>query len=156
MALDKLSNLYRQVILDHAQHPRNQRKLESYSYQMELLNPTCGDAIVVQCLLDGSEEDDTTVVKQVAFDGYGCSISIASASMMTEVLIGKKLSRALEIVQAFNQLISSTDTISETDEEVLKDAFSLAGLKQFPSRYKCGILAWKAFEMGAIERNEEK
>lgn len=158
MGLNKLGNLYREVILDHAQQPRNKRKLSQYTHQMELLNPTCGDAIIVQCqVVDGQ-------IQAVAFDGYGCSISMASASMMTQVISGQTIDKALELVGLFNQLISGKqqdtnqlaeeneealeEAFEETLEEMLKDAYFLEGLKQFPSRYKCGVLAWKALEMG--------
>lgn len=145
MGLDKLAHLYREVLLDHAQHPRNRGELADPTHQMELLNPTCGDAVIVQCrLVEGK-------VEAVAFQGSGCSISIASASMMTEVLAGQTLDQALALVNHFNHLING-QTASLLDEasldEALKDAYFLEGLKQFPSRYKCGVLAWKAFELG--------
>ncbi len=175
MGLDKLAHLYREVLLDHAQHPRNRGELADPTHQMELLNPTCGDAVIVQCRLVAGK------VEAVAFHGSGCSISIASASMMTEVLIGQTLDQALALVAHFNHLISgrtasllgeanldeasgeaSLDetTLNEANlnevndeataslNEALKDAYFLEGLKQFPSRYKCGVLAWKAFELG--------
>lgn len=145
MGLDKLAHLYREVLLDHAQHPRNRGELADPTHQMELLNPTCGDAVIVQCrLVEGK-------VEAVAFQGSGCSISIASASMMTEVLSGQTLDQALVLVAHFNHLISdqATSSLNEASlDEALKDAYFLEGLKQFPSRYKCGVLAWKAFELG--------
>lgn len=144
MGLDKLAHLYREVLLDHAQHPRNRGELADPTHQMELLNPTCGDAVIVQCrLVEGK-------VEAVAFQGSGCSISIASASMMTEVLAGQTLDQALTLVNDFNHLISDQATsLNEASlDEALKDAYFLEGLKQFPSRYKCGVLAWKAFELG--------
>ena len=144
MGLDKLAHLYREVLLDHAQHPRNRGELANATHQMELLNPTCGDAVIVQCrLVEGK-------VEAVAFHGSGCSISIASASMMTEVLAGQTLDQALTLVNDFNHLISDQATsLNEASlDEALKDAYFLEGLKQFPSRYKCGVLAWKAFELG--------
>lgn len=150
MGLDKLAHLYREVLLDHAQHPRNRGELADPTHQMELLNPTCGDAVIVQCrLVEGK-------VEAVAFQGSGCSISIASASMMTEVLAGQTLDQALVLVNDFNHLISdqATSSLDEASlneaslDEALKDAYFLEGLKQFPSRYKCGVLAWKAFELG--------
>lgn len=144
MGLDKLAHLYREVLLDHAQHPRNRGELADPTHQMELLNPTCGDAVIVQCrLVEGK-------VEAVAFQGSGCSISIASASMMTEVLAGQTLDQALVLVAHFNHLISDQATsLNEASlDEALKDAYFLEGLKQFPSRYKCGVLAWKAFELG--------
>lgn len=144
-----LSVLYREVVLDHARQPRNQRKLSHPSHQMELLNPTCGDALMIQMVV---EQDQIT---DMAFTGYGCSISIASASMMTEALIGLSVTQALNLINYFNQLVGGT-TISHNSEhyennqemleEALKDAALLEGVKQFPGRYKCAVLAWKAAE----------
>lgn len=144
-----LSALYREVVLDHARQPRNQRKLAQPSHQMELLNPTCGDALMVQIVVEQDQIID------MAFTGYGCSISIASASMMTEALIGLSVTQALRLIAYFNQLVGGTmisDTAEQhqTDleilEDALKDAVLLEGVKQFPGRYKCAVLAWKAAE----------
>lgn len=148
MGLDRLSGLYRQVLLDHAQNPRNKRAVPDYTGQMELLNPTCGDAIVVQYRIDDQ------VLVDVGFTGYGCSISMASASMMTEVMKGQTLAQAEQLVSAFNQLIGGNDNKGANPEsfvEQLKDAYFLEGVKQFPARYKCAILAWKALQMGIGE-----
>jgi len=140
-----LSALYREVVMDHARQPRNQRPLAEYTQQMELLNPTCGDAVVVQCLV----KDDQ--IKDIAFTGYGCSISIASASMMTEALKGLSVTEGLRLIAYFNQVIGGlAQSDLEVDqagmEEALKDALLLEGIKQFPGRYKCAALAWKAAE----------
>lgn len=143
MSLADLSTLYRQVIMDHANHPRNRRKLEHASHQLELLNPTCGDAIVVYAQVN----DDR--LQEVSFFGQGCSISIASASMMTLALKGKTLDQALQLVQDFNHLIQGHE-IDDQSQDALSDAVFLQGIKQFPARYKCAVLAWKAMQ-GAIE-----
>lgn len=142
MALNKLNNLYREVILDHAQHPHHNRKIDNYTHQMELLNPTCGDAIIVQLRLESDRITD------IAFTGHGCTISIASASMMTQVLNNQTLDHAKELVQTFNTLITTGTIDPQENHEQLQDAALLEGLRQFPSRYKCGILAWKAAELG--------
>ncbi|UUX34150.1 Fe-S cluster assembly sulfur transfer protein SufU [Fundicoccus culcitae] len=142
MHLNNLSSLYREVILDHAQHPHNRKKLENPSGQMELLNPTCGDAIMVQW----TSEDN--LIKEVAFEGYGCSISIASASLMTDALMGKSIEQAIQLINTFNTLITSTEEISDSLLNELGDAVLLEGIQQFPARYKCAILAWRAIEYG--------
>lgn len=150
MAIGKLSNLYRQVILDHANNPRNRQQLEEYTGQVELLNPTCGDAIVIQYQL---QQD---IINRVAFSGHGCSISIASASMMTEVMKGLPIHQALHLIDIFNALVSGMEiTLDSEMEEQLKDALFLEGVKQFPARYKCAILAWKALEMGIAKEQTE-
>lgn len=152
MGLDKLGMLYRQVLLEHANRPRNFGTLADYTKQVELLNPTCGDAIVVQYLLENHR------ITQVGFTGHGCSISMASASMMTEALKGKATQQAEALIQAFNALVGGDgDAIDLTPEleEQLKDAVLLEGVKQFPARYKCAILAWKAMEMGIKQEQTE-
>lgn len=157
-----LSALYREVVLDHARQPRNQRKLAQPSHQMELLNPTCGDALMIQILV---EEDQ---IVEAAFTGYGCSISIASASMMTEALTGLNVAHALHLIAYFNQLVGGTKVEhltgnqtgnQEKDQEILedalKDAVLLEGVKQFPARYKCAVLAWKAAESAFLKDSKE-
>lgn len=140
MALDDLNFLYRQVIMDHAQSPRNHGGLESPQFTMELLNPTCGDAIQVHASLKDERLD------QIRFTGHGCSISLASASMMTQALKGKTVEEAKELIDAFNHLLKG-EKVSEENEEKLGDAYYLEGVKKFPARYKCAVLAWKALEM---------
>lgn len=153
-----LSALYREVILDHARQPRNQRKLAQPSHQMELLNPTCGDALMIQILV---AEDQ---IVETAFTGYGCSISIASASMMTEALTGLSVAQALHLIAYFNQLVGGNKVEHQTGnqeenqeilEEALKDAVLLEGVKQFPARYKCAVLAWKAAESALLMDSKE-
>ncbi|WP_124058088.1 Fe-S cluster assembly sulfur transfer protein SufU [Vaginisenegalia massiliensis] len=150
MGLNKLDQLYRAVIMDHAQHPRNNQPLEHYTHQTELLNPTCGDAIIVQCLIEEG------CVKEVGFTGYGCSISMASASMMTQAMKGQTLEKAQQLINQFNEMIGGSpheqgtllDLIQrQALEEDLQDAALLEGVKKFPARYKCAILAWKALEV---------
>lgn len=146
MALNDLNQLYREVILDHAQHPRHFYELEHPTHEMELLNPTCGDAITVQVVV---EEE---IVKDIGLKGHGCSISLASASMMAQVMIHQPLKEAVSLVEVFNHLIKGNE-ITQEQSEKLQDAFFLAGIKNFPARYKCGILAWRAFEK-AVEENK--
>ncbi|MBK0347214.1 SUF system NifU family Fe-S cluster assembly protein [Aerococcaceae bacterium zg-ZJ1578] len=148
MALNDLAYLYREVILDHAQHPRNQEILEHATYQMELLNPTCGDAITVQLVVSPEER-----IEKVAYTGSGCSISMASASMMTEVLMNQTLEQAIYLIEQFNQLVKG-EVIAAESEELLKDAYYLAGVKNFPARYKCAVLAWKAVENAIAPKQE--
>ena len=99
MALSKLENLYRHVILDHSSHPHNYGTLENADEQIELNNPTCGDVITLQLAMDGD------IIKQAKFSGHGCSISTASASMMTDVVIGKTKAEALALAEEFFLLV---------------------------------------------------
>ena len=133
MSLNQLNQLYRQVILDHGQHPRHFGKLDHASQEVELFNPTCGDAIVLSLKI----EDDYIV--DLAFSGQGCTISMASASMMCEALLGKTKDQAL---------VGGPGQADESWEQALGDAALLEGVKAFPARYKCAILAWKALGLG--------
>lgn len=145
MGLEHLSSLYQTVIMDHYQHPRNQGKLDQATHRMELLNPTCGDAIVVECRVENS------VIEDIAFSGYGCAISMASASMMTQAMKGKEINQAKALVESFNALIggqSESCLDSKQLKSEIKEAMLLENIKQFPARYKCAILAWRALEKG--------
>ena len=146
MALSRLDNLYRQVILDHTNHPHNKGVLDHSTSQIELNNPTCGDVIQLQLVIKDGVIDD------IAFDGHGCSISMASASMMTDAVKGKTEKEAIEIIADFLELVQG-ENIGEK-KKVLKDAQMLGGVAKFPARIKCATLAWKALERGIIEENQ--
>lgn len=130
----QLDELYRQVIMDHYQHPRNQGDIEGDAMKIDLKNPTCGDEIHLQLAL----QDD--VVEDVRFKGAGCSISMSSASMMTEAVKGKPLMEALAIMEEFKKMIRG----EKYDEELLGDLEALSGISKFPARVKCATLAWNA------------
>lgn len=147
MALSRLDNLYRQVILDHTNHPHNKGKLEKSNQSIELNNPTCGDVISLQL------EIEDGVISNIAFDGHGCSISMASASMMTSVVKGKSEQEAIELIASFLELVQGEDIGSR--KKALKDAQMLSGVVKFPARIKCATLAWKALERSIIEYNEK-
>ncbi len=137
MALSKLDNLYRQVILDHSSHPHHHGSLEKSSQRIELNNPTCGDVIHLEL------DTENGVIKDIAFSGHGCSISTASASMMTEAVIGQTIEEAINLSASFSQLVQGNE-ITELDK--LGDAAMLGGVAKFPARIKCATLAWKALE----------
>lgn len=143
MALSKLDNLYRQVILDHSSHPHHHGSLNASSQTIEMNNPTCGDVIELQ--LDIQDN----IIKDIAFNGSGCSISTASASMMTDAVIGKSLTEAEQLAEDFSQLVQGNEV---SDEEKLGDAAMLGGVAKFPARIKCATLAWKALEQ-AVEND---
>lgn len=146
MALSRLDNLYRQVILDHTNHPHNRGVLDDATSQIELNNPTCGDVIQLQLNIQGG------IICDVAFEGHGCSISMASASMMTVAIKGKTEAEAIEIIANFLELVQGEDI--GTAKKTLKDAQMLSGVAKFPARIKCATLAWKALERGIIQENE--
>lgn len=134
MALSKMDNLYRQVILDHSAHPHHHGDLAASTNQIELKNPTCGDVLQ----LDIKVEDKK--IKDIAFNGYGCTISQASASMMTDAVLNKTTDQAENMVQAFSNMIIG----EPANTDILEDAAVLQGVSQFPARIKCATLAWKA------------
>lgn len=143
MALTKLDQLYRQVILDHSSHPHHHGELEQSTTQIELLNPTCGDVMQLQLIV----ENET--IKDIRFNGSGCTISQASASMMTDVVIGKTVSEALALADQFSLLVQGKDV---PKREELGDAALLNGVAKFPARIKCATLSWKALEKALNEK----
>jgi nitrogen fixation NifU-like protein len=130
----QLEDLYREVILDHYRSPRNRGHLEGSDVKdVELQNPTCGDEIHLSLAVRDGRID------QVRFEGRGCSISMASASMLTEVLRGKTPEEAVAMSRAFKGMLTG-----DAPEEDLGDLAALSGVAQFPVRVKCATLAWNA------------
>jgi nitrogen fixation NifU-like protein len=142
-----LSELYRQVILDHSQHPRNFRTLDDTdagTRKVDLRNPTCGDEITLYLTIrDG-------LVQKAAFQGTGCSISMSSASMLTEAVKGKNIATVLRLNDEFRKLVQGL----EADGELLGDLEALAGVAAFPARIKCALLAWNALEKGVSQTQQ--
>ncbi|GAA0349957.1 Fe-S cluster assembly sulfur transfer protein SufU [Oceanobacillus sp. FSL W7-1293] len=138
MALNNLDTLYRQVIMDHYKNPRNKGTLEKESVTVDMNNPTCGDRIQLQLdVQDG-------IVKDAKFQGEGCSISMASASMMTQAIKGMEVEAALKMSENFSEMMLGHDI----DSEEMGDIEALQGVSKFPARIKCATLAWKAMEKG--------
>ena len=132
-----MRELYTQVIMDHYQRPRNRGALEDADLEEHLLNPLCGDEVTVYATFD---RDSVTDVK---FEGRGCSISQASASMMTERLVGKSHEEAEAEIEGFKAMM-----VGEREFPEMDDLAALKGVIQYPSRIKCATLAWTAFERG--------
>ncbi|QIL46188.1 SUF system NifU family Fe-S cluster assembly protein [Vagococcus coleopterorum] len=143
MALSRLDNLYRQVILDHSSHPHHHGVLDDASTEIEMNNPTCGDVIQLQLAIDDNDK-----ISDIRFSGSGCSISTASTSMMTDAVIGKTTAEALALVDQFSELVQGKDVPNIDD---LGDAQMLGGVAKFPARIKCATLGWKALEKGIKE-----
>ncbi|MBA4493601.1 SUF system NifU family Fe-S cluster assembly protein [Paenactinomyces guangxiensis] len=135
-----LDDLYRRVIMDHYQRPRNKGRLEEGAVTVDLNNPTCGDRISLQMRV----EDDK--IEEAKFLGEGCSISLASASMMTEAVKGLTVEQALELVDLFSRMMQGEEI--DPDKFPLEDIEALTGVAKFPARIKCATLAWKALEKG--------
>ncbi|WP_057829055.1 Fe-S cluster assembly sulfur transfer protein SufU [Liquorilactobacillus cacaonum] len=147
MGLSRLDNLYRQMILEHASHPHHHGTLENADHQLELRNPTCGDVLTVQVVMQAGKVSD------VAFSGSGCTISQASASMMTDEVIGKTPIQVEQMVMTFSKMVTGEST--KNVEEILGDATILEGVAQFPARIKCATLAWKAIYQAIENGNKE-
>jgi nitrogen fixation NifU-like protein len=137
-----LRELYQDIILDHGRHPRNFRKIEHPTHTAQGHNPLCGDRVTVYVTLDGERIGD------VAFEGRGCAISTAAASLMTEVLKGKTMAEAAELFAHFHARVTGADEPPLTaslsaDAERLEP---LTGVKAYPSRVKCATLSWHALQ----------
>jgi nitrogen fixation protein NifU and related proteins len=131
--MSELSDLYQEVILDHNRRPRNFRSIEGASRQQEGYNPLCGDRLTLYVTLDGDRITD------VAFQGTGCAISKASASLMTEALKGKTVSEARALFESFHDMVTSSP---DTEAADLGKLSVLSGVREYPTRVKCASLAW--------------
>ncbi|WP_172252312.1 Fe-S cluster assembly sulfur transfer protein SufU [Saccharibacillus deserti] len=137
----QLDDLYRRVIMDHYKNPRNKGKFEEEGLTIDLNNPTCGDKISLQLQLEDG------IVKNARYTGDGCSISMSSASMMTEAVKGRTLPEALELAERFSSLMKGENV----EFEEYEDIEALSGVNKFPARIKCATLGWNALRKG-IER----
>lgn len=133
--------MYQDVILDHYKHPHG-RGLRDGQAEVHHVNPTCGDEITLRVRMEG------TVVGDVSYEGQGCSISQASASVLNELLVGKDVAEARKIQETFLELMQSKGRIEPDDamEEVLEDAVAFAGVSKYPARVKCALLSWMAWK----------
>lgn len=137
----KLDSMYQEVILDHYKHPHG-RGLRDGDAEVHHVNPTCGDEITLRVRLDGA------VVADVSYEGQGCSISQASASVLNELLVGREVDDAVKVQETFLKLMQSKGKIEPDDamEEVLEDAVAFAGVSKYPARVKCALLSWMAWK----------
>jgi nitrogen fixation NifU-like protein len=134
-----LDALYQEIILDHYKSPHHAGLREPYEVQVHHVNPTCGDEVTLRVHLDGE------TVADVSYDALGCSISQASVSVMTDLVIGRPLSEALAVQAQFQQLMQGRGQV-EPDEDTLEDAVAFAGVAKFPARVKCALLGWMAWK----------
>ena len=147
-----LKDLYQDIILEHGKSPRNFGKCEKYTHQAKGHNPLCGDQVHVYLKLN-----DKKKVEDLTFEGSGCAISIASTSIMTELVKGKDLKIAQKIVVDFLNMIRNTKEITsnDLDDDQKIKIMSLSGVKQYPMRVKCATLAWHTLTSAIEEKNEE-
>lgn len=144
-----VSDLYQEIILDHARAPHHAGLREPFDGETYQVNPTCGDEVTLRIAL-GRDDSGAPVVGDISYDAVGCSISQASVSVMADLLIGLPVSRAREIEAAFETMIKSKGT-DPGDEGTLGDAVAFAGVSQYVNRVKCALLGWKAFLAAAEE-----
>jgi nitrogen fixation NifU-like protein len=137
-----LDALYQEIILDHYKHPHGRGLRDPFDGEAHHVNPTCGDEITVRVAATDS------VLSDISYDGLGCSISQASASVLHELLQGRDVSSAAEIQQAFVELMQGRGQV-EPDEDMLGDGVAFAGVAKFPARVKCALLPWMAFKDAA-------
>ena len=147
-----LKQLYQDIILEHGKSPRNLGKCEGYSHEAKGYNPLCGDKVHVYLKLDNGKK-----VESLTFEGEGCAISLASASIMTELVKGKSIEETKEIMDAFLDMVKNTSEIQSNhlDEDQKTKLMSLSGVKQFPMRVKCATLSWHTLN-SAIEGEKEE
>jgi len=134
-----LDSLYQEIILDHYRDPHHKGLREPFEAEVHHVNPTCGDEITLRVHLVG----DT--IKDVSYESEGCSISQASASVLTDLVIGRSIAEAEQKHQAFMTLMQSKGK-AEPDEEILEDGIAFVGVSKFPARIKCALLAWMALK----------
>ena len=148
----ELKQLYQDIILEHGKSPRNLGKCEGYNHDAKGYNPLCGDKVHVYLKLDGRKK-----VEGLTFEGEGCAISLASASIMTELVKGKSFEETKDIMNAFLDMITNTSKIQSNhlNEDQKTKLMSLSGVKQFPMRVKCATLAWHTLN-SAIEGKKEE
>ena len=138
--------LYKQIVMDHYKNPRNRGKIENEgSITLPYKNPTCGDVVVLYMNLD-----DTGKINDIKFEGEGCSISMASCSMMTELVKGKTVAEARSLIEAFQAMVK--EGIIE-DEDALGDAVALSGVHKLKARHNCSLLGWNGLDK-AIKQKE--
>ena len=144
--MSNLNDLYQEILLEHNSKPRNYQKLEAHSHNADGYNPLCGDQISLYLqITDG-------VIMDVGFQGKGCAISRASASLMTQSIKGHKIEEAEDVFDEFRKMLTEPDAV--LDFEQLGDLETLAGVSEFPARIKCAILAWHTMK-AAIEKTVE-
>lgn len=131
--------MYADIILDHYKAKHHSGLREPFNAQVNHVNPTCGDEVMLRVALDGDQ------VADVSYEGVGCSISQASTSVMTDLVIGRTVTEALELHSEFTEMMHSQGK-AEPDEERLEDAVAFIGVAQFPARVKCALLGWSAFK----------
>ncbi len=136
--------MYQEIILDHYREKHHSGLRDPYGAQVQHVNPTCGDEVMLRVQLDGDR------VVDVSYEGVGCSISQASTSVMSDLVIGRSVADALALHEEFTEMMHSRGEL-EPDEDRLEDAIAFIGVAKFPARVKCALLGWSAFKDAAAQ-----
>jgi nitrogen fixation NifU-like protein len=139
----QLESMYQDIILDHYRNPHHKGLRDPFDAEVYHVNPTCGDEVTLRVVV--KDVGGEPVVADVSYDSLGCSISQASASVMTDLVIGKPVTEAMRIGEVFLELMQSKGQ-AEPDEDVLEDAVAFAGVSKYPARIKCALLGWMAWK----------
>ena len=147
MSTPALDSMYQQIILDHYKHPQHRGLKDSFDAEVHHVNPTCGDEVTLRVSLDGNR------VRDLSWTGEGCSISQASTSVMSELVVGKPIDEALALQRKFLALMQSQGSaeLTEADEDELDDAVAFEGVSKYPARVKCALLGWMAMTSAVAE-----
>ena len=142
-----LDSMYQQIIIDHYKRPQHRGLPADFDAEVHHVNPTCGDEVTLRVrLADGTLAD-------LGWEGEGCSISQASTSVMSELVVGKPIAEALDLQERFLELMQSQGQaeLSEADADALEDAVAFAGVSKYPARVKCALLGWMAMKSAIAE-----
>ena len=139
----QLESMYQEIILDHYRNPHHKGLRDPFDAEVHHVNPVCGDEVTLRVTL--KDVDGEPVVQDLSYDSLGCSISQASASVMSDLMIGRPVGEAMRISQVFLDLMKSRGA-DVPDEDVLEDAVAFAGVSRYPARIKCALLAWMAWK----------
>jgi nitrogen fixation NifU-like protein len=142
-----MESMYQQIILDHYKHPQHREEIEPFDVEVHHVNPTCGDEVTLRLRLsDGA-------ITGLGWHGEGCSISQASTSVMSELVIGKSIENAMALQEKFLVLMQSQGhgTLDEDDADALEDAIAFEGVSKYPARVKCALLGWMAMKSAVSE-----
>ena len=143
-----VEEMYQQIILDHYREKHHSGLREDYDAEVTQVNPSCGDELLLRVHLDGD------VISDVSYDALGCSISQASTSVMTDLVIGKTIDEAQELYRGFQEMMRSRGTI-ELDEDTYEDAIAFEGVAKLMARVKCAMLGWSALEDSLLKATEK-
>ncbi|AEA25583.1 Fe-S cluster assembly sulfur transfer protein SufU [Pseudonocardia benzenivorans] len=147
----QLEQMYQEIILDHYRSPHGSGLKDPFDAESQQINPTCGDEITLRVKLDDAGEK----VLDVSHETLGCSISQASASVLTDLVVGQTVDEAMRILAAFQEMAQGRGKV-EPDEDVLGDAIAFAGVAKYPARVKCALLGWMAFKDAVVRVQDGK